>query len=185
MNMVHETRETLRDAFDERMESIRPSRPPPRIPSDSADSASSSDADTIPIAPFQTFKGELDRGAFASLTLGSLRGKAPQFVPSNDTAASAQQGLSAARHLRFSVPVGLKCNCEYLIAGLLLGLHFPTVSWLLLTGVFAGPSVIVFRHSEWFQSTNMDSWLDLSKILGLCLTSDVFALYCLSNVLEV
>ena len=42
----------------------------------------------------------LDRWAFET---GSLRGKAPQFVPSNDSAASAQQGQRA-----FEMPVGLK-----------------------------------------------------------------------------
>ena len=42
----------------------------------------------------------LDRWAFASLTLGSLRGKAPQFVPSNDSAAGGQRA--------FEMPVGLR-----------------------------------------------------------------------------
>jgi len=132
-SIMHEIHDTLRDAFEERMESIQP--PSLSIYSDVADSAS--DAETTPIAPFQTFKDEL------------------------------------------------KCNCEYLIAGLLLGLHFPTVAWLLLVLVSASPSVIVFRHSEWFQSTNPDLWLDLMKILGLCLASDLYALYCIGRLLQV
>ena len=131
-SIMHEIHDSLRDSFEQRMESIRP--PPLSIPSDSADSAS--DADTTPIAPFQIFKNEL------------------------------------------------KCNCEYLITGLLLGLHFPKVAWLLLAFVSASPSVIVFRRSEWFQSTNPDLWLDLGKILALCLASDLYALYCICRLLE-
>ena len=76
----------------------------------------------------------------------------------------------------------LNFNGNYFIAGLLLGLHAPTLSWLLLTGVFVTPSVIVFRHSEWFESKDPDSWVDLMKIVYLCLFSDLFATYCISRV---
>lgn len=77
----------------------------------------------------------------------------------------------------------LNFNGNYFIAGLLLGLHAPTLSWFLLTGVFVTPSVIVFRHSEWFESKDPDSWVDIMKIVYFCLASDLFATYCISRVL--
>ena len=62
----------------------------------------------------------------------------------------------------------LNFNGNYFIAGLLLGLHAQALSWLILTGVFVSPSVIVFRHSEWFESKDPDSWVDLMKIVYFC-----------------
>lgn len=76
----------------------------------------------------------------------------------------------------------LNFNGNCLITGLLLALHAPTLSWLILAGVFVSPSLIVFRHSEWFESKDPDSWVDLMKIVYLCLFSDLFATYCISRV---
>ena len=76
----------------------------------------------------------------------------------------------------------LNFNGNYFISGLLLALHAPTLSWLLLAGVFVSPSLIVFRHSEWFESKDPDSWVDIMKIVYLCLASDLFATYCISRV---
>jgi len=76
----------------------------------------------------------------------------------------------------------LNFNGNYFITGLLFALHAPTLSWLILAGVFVSPSLIVFRHSEWFESKDPDSWVDLMKIVYLCLASDLFATYCISRV---
>lgn len=76
----------------------------------------------------------------------------------------------------------LNFNGNYFIAGLVLGLHMRTLSWLILTCVFVSPSLIVFRHSEWFESKDPDSWVDIMKIVYFCLASDLFATYCISRV---
>ena len=72
-------------------------------------------------------------------------------------------------------------NTEYFIGGLLLGLHAHTLSWLILTAVFATPSYIVLRHSEWFQNDNK---VDHVKIVAGCFITELCMLYCISNALN-
>ena len=105
----------------------------------------------------------LDRWAFET---GSLRGKAPQFVPSNDSAASAQQGQRA-----FEMPVGLKEQpIESSVAKFETlskeSIEFSSIRWLENKRKI-GKGLYVYR-CEIQNKFGQTCGKDIYKIFGMC-----------------
>ena len=83
--------------------------------------------------------------------------------------------------LGFVVNTICDAHFDYVLAGLCLGLHSPMLGWMVLSSVFTAPTVILVQHSDWFNTTDLRSWLYLAGMVSFSLVSDIYVFYYLSR----
>uniref|UniRef100_A0A6C0APP7 Uncharacterized protein n=1 Tax=viral metagenome TaxID=1070528 RepID=A0A6C0APP7_9ZZZZ len=74
-------------------------------------------------------------------------------------------------------------NAEYVLAGLLIGLHKPSMGWIIIGLTSALPTIIILKHSEWIQRLKDERIEHVILFLLLLLSSDIYALSCFGKAI--
>ena len=75
-------------------------------------------------------------------------------------------------------------HLEYILLGMLIAIYLPAVAWLALAYVFALPTLICLQHFDWLLLLRKKYFMLLPLVLVGIVTSDVYAMYCLSRVFQ-
>ena len=75
-------------------------------------------------------------------------------------------------------------HLEYILLGMLIAIYLPALAWLALTYVFALPTLICLQHFDWLLLLRKKYFMLLPIVLVGIITSDVYAMYCLSRVFQ-
>ena len=75
-------------------------------------------------------------------------------------------------------------HLEYILLGMLIAIYLPAVAWLSLAYVFALPNLLCLQHFDWLLLLRKKYFMLLPLVLVGIVTSDVYAMYCLSRVFQ-
>jgi hypothetical protein len=75
-------------------------------------------------------------------------------------------------------------HLEYILLGMLIAIYLPALAWLALTYVFALPTLICLQHFDWLLLLRKKYFMLLPIVLVGIITSDVYAMYCLTRVFQ-
>lgn len=75
-------------------------------------------------------------------------------------------------------------HLEYILLGMLIAIYLPAMAWLALTYVFALPTLLCLQHFDWLLLLRKKYFMLLPLVLVGIVTSDVYAMYCLSRVFQ-
>jgi len=75
-------------------------------------------------------------------------------------------------------------HLEYILLGMLIAIYLPALAWLALAYVFAVPTLLCLQHFDWLLLLRKKYFMLLPIVLVGIITSDVYAMYCLSRVFQ-
>lgn len=75
-------------------------------------------------------------------------------------------------------------HLEYILLGMLIAIYLPALAWLALAYVFALPTLICLQHFDWLLLLRKKYFMLLPIVLVGIITSDVYAMYCLTRVFQ-
>ena len=75
-------------------------------------------------------------------------------------------------------------HLEYILLGMLIAIYLPAMAWLALAYVFALPTLLCLQHFDWLLLLRKKYFMLLPLVLVGIVTSDVYAMYCLSRVFQ-
>jgi len=73
-------------------------------------------------------------------------------------------------------------HIDYFVVGVFIANHFPSVAWIFLSYAFSIPSINLLQQPNLFRNVARMNLMYLSLLLGICGGSQLYAMYCLSNV---
>jgi hypothetical protein len=71
---------------------------------------------------------------------------------------------------------------DYFVIGVFIANHFPSIGWILLSYLFSIPSINLVKQPNLFKNFARQNLMYLSLLFGICGGSQLYAMYCLSNV---
>jgi hypothetical protein len=75
-------------------------------------------------------------------------------------------------------------HLEYILLGMLIAIYLPALAWLALAYVFALPTLLCLQHFDWLLLLRKKYFMLLPIVLIGIITSDVYAMYCLTRVFQ-
>jgi hypothetical protein len=84
--------------------------------------------------------------------------------------------------MRVVLKTAKETHFDYFVVGVFIANHFPSVAWVFLSYVFSIPSINLLQQPNLLRSVTRMNMMYLSLLLGICGGSQLYAMYCLSNV---
>jgi hypothetical protein len=73
-------------------------------------------------------------------------------------------------------------HLDYFVVGLFIANHFPPAGWIILSYLFSIPSINLIQQPNLLKNFARQNLMYLSLLFGICGGSQMYAMYCLSNV---
>lgn len=84
--------------------------------------------------------------------------------------------------MRMVLTTAKENHFDYFVVGVFIANHFPSVAWIFLSYVFSIPSINLIQQPNLLMNMARMNMMYLSLLLGICGGSQLYAMYCISNV---